>query len=90
MSQEKVDRYKEQKANRKEIIEKEKRRKKLGRVGMWAALVVVVAGLAASIGISARNSHQRYLDSLPDYNRTSVVISDYTGVTATEADTVEQ
>ncbi len=43
MSQEKVDRYKEQKANRKEIIKKEKQEKAVRRgIGILVAAVCVV------------------------------------------------
>ena len=48
MSQAKVDQYKKEKANRKEIMAKEKRQKMLVKIGTGAVLTV----LAAWIGIS--------------------------------------
>lgn len=51
MSQAKVDRYKEQKANRQKIMKKEKRERMLWRVGGYAVLLVLVAW----IGVSAYN-----------------------------------
>ncbi len=85
MSQQKVDRYKEEKANRKELMAKEQQKKKMTRIGIWACIALVVIGLGTSVGISIRNSHNRYLASLPDYTRTSMVVQDYTGITETEA-----
>ena len=48
MSQEKVNRYKEEKANRKEILAKEKRHKKL----MQACVCVVALALVGWLGYS--------------------------------------
>ena len=86
MSKEKVERYKQEKANRKEILAREKKRKFWGKVAAWAALAVVIIGIGAAIGFSAHNSYKKYLASLPDYNRTSLVISDFSGITETEAE----
>ena len=72
MSQEKVKRYKEQKANRKEIMKKEKRASIVRNVIAAVVLVVIVGWL----GYSAVDF---YIDNLPrevvdvDYN----VISEY-------------
>lgn len=49
MSQEKVDRYKEEKKNRKARIEKEKRRKKLWNVLGPVLAVVIIAAIGAGI-----------------------------------------
>lgn len=49
MSQEKVDRYKKEKANRKEILKKEKRNRMITRIGGG----VVCAALIGWIGWSA-------------------------------------
>lgn len=54
MSQEKVDRYKEQKKNRKEIMAKEKREKMLRNLAV--GLVVVV--LLGWVGVSGYNAYQ--------------------------------
>lgn len=58
MSQAKVDKYKESKANRKEILKKEKQRHKLERIGFSVAAVLVVGWLGFSVYVS-------YLDSIP-------------------------
>ena len=86
MSKEKVERYKQEKANRKEILAKEKKKKFWAKVAGWAALAVIIVGIGVAIGFSAHNSYKKYLASLPDYNRTSLVISDFSGVNETEAE----
>ena len=48
MSQAKVDQYKKEKANRKEIIAKEKRQKMIQKVCVSAVLVVLVAWVGIS------------------------------------------
>ncbi len=58
MSQAKVDKYKESKANRKEIIKKEKQRHKLEKIGISVVAVLVVGWLGFSVYVS-------YLDSIP-------------------------
>ncbi|MBO5069681.1 MAG: hypothetical protein J6C37_04885 [Roseburia sp.] len=72
MSQAKVDRYKEEKANRKEIMKKEKRNRIIGKICGWAILVALVgwAGVSAVNGyINSRPIETIYanLDSLNDY-----------------------
>ena len=49
MSQEKVDKYKEEKKGRKARLEKEKRRKKLWKVLGPVLALVVIAGIGAGI-----------------------------------------
>ena len=72
MSQEKVERYKEQKANRKEIMKKEKR----ARVIRNSVAAVMVLAVMVWLGYSAVDF---YIDNLPreevevDY----AVISEY-------------
>ena len=41
MSQEKVERYKQEKAHRKENVEKERRKKKAGKFLTWAVILAV-------------------------------------------------
>lgn len=55
MSQAKVDRYKEQKKNRKQIIKKEKREWALVQagLGLFAIVVVAWAGVAVYQGVTA-------------------------------------
>ena len=48
MSQAKVDKYKQEKANRKEIIAKEKRKKMMIKLGFGAVLVALVAWIGIS------------------------------------------
>ena len=52
MSQEKVDKYKEQKAKRKELVEKERKKRRLGRLAAILILVVVIAGVGTGIGFT--------------------------------------
>lgn len=80
MSVEKVNKYKEDKKNRKAILEKEKKKKRLYRIGGWTAGAVIVIALVAMLGLTAKNSYNDYLASRPDYNSTSLVISDMTGI----------
>ena len=70
MSQEKVERYKEQKANRKEIMKKEKRARILRNSIAAAMLVAVMVWL----GYSAVDF---YFDNLPR----EVVEVDYSAIT---------
>ena len=49
MSQKKVDRYKEEKAHRKERIAKEKHRQKVTRIVLWAILAVFLVWIAYSV-----------------------------------------
>ena len=49
MSQQKVDRYKQEKAHRKERLEKEKKRKKLLRICSYFVLAVIVLAIAFAI-----------------------------------------
>ena len=49
MSQQKVDRYKQEKAHRKERLEKEKKRKKILRICSYFVLAVIVLAIAFAI-----------------------------------------
>lgn len=84
MSQEKVNRYKEQKANRKELIAKEKRKKARMKFITIAVAVVVLVGAVGAIGLTIRNEYNAYINSLPSYSTTSFVLSDEAGVLSTE------
>ncbi len=91
MSQEKVERYKQEKAHRKENVEKEKRKKKAGRMITWAVILVVCGGIGAAIGVTFYNDYQAKLAARPNYAREEMVVSDLTGVLAeTEAETVAE
>lgn len=69
MSQEKVNRYKQEKANRKEIMKKEKRM----RIVRQTTAAVVFAALVAWVGFSG---YQSYTASHTDEN----TVVDYTAV----------
>ncbi len=49
MSQQKVDHYKQEKAHRKERLEKEKKRKRLLRICSYFVLAVIVLAIAFAI-----------------------------------------
>lgn len=48
MSQEKVDRYKKDKANRQQIMKKEKLEKKLWKIGCYVVLIAIVCWIGYS------------------------------------------
>lgn len=56
MSQEKVNQYKEQKKNRKEIIKKEKRKALISKVCVAAVLLVVAGWLVYSAVVTVQNA----------------------------------
>ncbi len=87
MSVEKVNKYKEEKANRKETLAKQKKKAKAVKAGLITGGVVIVALLAAAIGLTIRNERIAYLNSRPDYNTTAMILGDLSGVLATEAET---
>lgn len=84
MSQEKVQKYKEQKANRKELVAKEKRKKFYTKVITWVVSLLVVAGIAGAIGVTIRNEQKAYEASRPDYAREQMIVGDMAGVLAEE------
>ena len=84
MSQEKVNKYKEQKANRKELIAQEKRKKARVKAVTIAVAVLVLVGALGAIGLTIRNEYNAYIDSLPSYSTTSFMVSDEAGMLNTE------
>lgn len=91
MSQEKVERYKQEKAHRKENVEKERRKKKAGKFLTWAVILAVCGGIGGAIGVTFYNDYQAKLAARPNYAREEMVVSDLTGVLAeTEAETVAE
>lgn len=56
MSQEKVNKYKEQKANRKQIIKKEKRKRVIGRIIGAVVCLAIVGWIGFSIYDSTSKS----------------------------------
>lgn len=84
MSQEKVNRYKEQKANRKELMAQEKRKKARNKAITVAVAVLVLVGALGAVGLTIRNEYNAYINSLPSYSTTSFVVSDEAGMLITE------
>ena len=84
MSQEKVNKYKEEKANRKEAIAKQKRQQARNKVIAIVVAAVLAVGAVGAIGLTIRNEYKAYINSLPSYSSTSFVVSDDAGVLSTE------
>lgn len=80
MSVEKVNKYKAEKKNRKELIAKQKREQRMSAFIGWAVGIVLVAALVVLIGITGKNAYNNYQASQPDYNRDSYVVTDMTGI----------
>lgn len=91
MSVEKVNKYKEEKANRKEILEQQKKKAKQTRAALVAGTVVVVALIVGAIGITVRNEYKAYQNAKPNYSTTQMLAGDLAGVLQdeTEAETQE-
>ncbi len=87
MSQQKVDRYKEQKAKRKELVEKERRNRRISRTIAILILVLVVAGVGTGIGLTIRNQYIKHKNSLPNYSSSSLVVQDMAGILTEEEET---
>ena len=89
MSVEQVNKYKEEKANRKEILEQQKKKAKQTRMALIAGAVVVVALIVGAIGLTARNEYNAYLNAQPNYDASQMLVGDLAGVLAeeTEAET---
>lgn len=85
MSQQKVDKYKEQKARRKELVEKERRQKMRMKIVTILIAVVVLAGIGTGIGLTIRNQYIKIQNSKPDYSSSSLVVQDMAGILETEA-----
>lgn len=82
MSQEKVDRYKKQKANRQEIMKKEKREKMLWKVGTYVVLLAIVCW----IGYSAYDKY--HVEAKVSYELDTTSLDDYlNGLAETETET---
>ena len=84
MSVEKVNKNKEEKANRKEILEQQKKKAKQTRTAMIAGAVVVVALIAGAIGITVRNEYNAYQNAKPNYDTTQMLVGDLAGVLVDE------
>ena len=82
MSIEKVDAYKNEKANRKQTLAKEKSKKKRDKIIGTTLAVAFVAIIAGAIILTFENEFKSYQESRPNYNRTEMVVPDYTGITS--------
>ncbi|MCD7736313.1 MAG: hypothetical protein LUI07_05030 [Lachnospiraceae bacterium] len=82
MSQEKVDRYKEEKRNRAKIIRKEKRQWMLTKAGIGVVAVLLVAWVGISVYNYSDTSSTTTVD-LPTYTVNTMALDDYMdGLTA--------
>ncbi|MCC8046770.1 MAG: hypothetical protein LIP12_15015 [Clostridiales bacterium] len=77
MSQEKVDRYKEEKKNRAKIIKKEKRQWMLTKIGMGVVAVLVVAWVGFSVYNYTGTSDDTTTVDLPTYTVDTAALDDY-------------
>ena len=89
MSQEKVDKYKEYKKNRKEIIEKEQKAKKRSKLIGTVIGAAVGIGLAAALVFTGVNTIKAKKEARPIYDRDGYVLSDVAGILETEAESTE-
>lgn len=80
MSQQKVDKYKEYKANRKEILAKQKRRAKLTKIAVWAVVVLIICAIIGGGIYAGVKNYQDFLASVPDYTASTLLFSDMVGV----------
>ena len=67
MSQAKVDKYKEYKANKKEILAKEKKKKQIDKIIGWTIGIVILAAIGVGIGVTGYNSYARWAAAQPTY-----------------------
>ncbi|MBR5349498.1 MAG: hypothetical protein IK125_09790, partial [Lachnospiraceae bacterium] len=81
MSQAKVDKYKEYKKNRKQIIAKQKRHKKLAEIAFTGIITIASLALVFMIGFMI---YGRYHTVVPDYDFKSetFVLGNYAEVAA--------
>ena len=84
MSVEKVNKYKEEKANRKEILEQQKKKAKQAKATFIAVAVVVAVLVIGAIGITIRNEYNAYLNAQPNYDTTQMLVGDLAGVLVDE------
>lgn len=83
MSQQKVDRYKQEKAHRKERLEKEKKRKKLLRICSYFVLAVIVLAIAFAI-------YRHYTSKTETPAETETTVESVIETTTAEESTVEE
>ncbi len=83
MSQAKVDKYKEYKKKRKQLIAREKKRKKIISVAITGIIIIAALALVFMVGFMI---HDRIQKSSPKYDYVSeqFVLNDLAGVMITE------
>jgi cytoskeletal protein RodZ len=89
MSVEKVNKYKEEKANRKETLAKEKKAKKRNKAIITLVAAIVVLAIVGAIGLTVRNQYVVYLNTRPNYDTTSMLVSDLAGVQGLDTEEAE-
>ena len=90
MSQEKVEKYKQEKVHRKENVEKAKRKKKREKLIAWIVAIVLCAGIGAAVGVTLYNEYQAQLAARPNYERDEMILSDLTGVLEESEEAAEE
>jgi len=81
MSQEKVDAYKEKKANRKQEVEKTRKARVRNKVIIRVVEIVAGAALLTALVITGINMVKAYKAKQPVYDPEEYVLADYVGVT---------
>jgi cytoskeletal protein RodZ len=89
MSVEKVNKYKEEKANRKETLAKEKKARKRNKAIITLVAAIVVLAIVGAIGLTVRNQYVVYLNTRPNYDTTSMLVSDLAGVQGLDTEEAE-
>ena len=77
MSQAKVDRYKEEKRNREQIIKKQKREWMLTKVGLSAVAVLMVAWVGVSVYKNVTTPDTTTTESLETYTVDTTALDEY-------------
>jgi cytoskeletal protein RodZ len=89
MSVEKVNKYKEEKAKRKETLAKEKKARKRNKAIITLVAAIVVLAIVGAIGLTIRNQYVVYLNTRPNYDTTSMLVSDLAGVQGLDTEEAE-
>lgn len=84
MSREKVEKYKDYKKNKKEILAKEKRKLRIEKLTLTLAAVIMIGAISGGIGLSVYNGYKRGLALRPNYDREQLVINDMSSILAEE------
>ena len=77
MSQEKVNAYRDAKANRKEKYASEQKKQKRNKFIAKLITGIVVVGLAAALVVTGINIVRNYIDGRPTYDAEEFVLDDY-------------